>query len=121
MEDLGKKLFYLRTAARYSQEYVAKQIGVSTTVYGAIEKNTAPITIERLSQILALYNLTLASFFAVRECDLVNFMKGETPAFTKWEFLPELFKRLDAIITLLQMLLKNSLITLQNQNNQRRA
>lgn len=108
MKDLSKKLYLLRVLHQYTQHYVAKEIGVSPTIYVGIEKDASGTAVKRLENIVALYGLTLENLFAFNENDLTDLMKGKTPATVQGEFLPLLLGRLDAINKLLCQLVQHS-------------
>lgn len=113
MKDLGTKLFYLRTLAKWTQEHVAKKIGVSKTIYLGFERNASNITIARLNKIISLYGITLADFFAFSEADVNAFIKGKTPVAVKREFFPQFLAAIEVMNKLLCQLLQQS--SLQTQ------
>jgi DNA-binding XRE family transcriptional regulator len=113
MKDLSKKLYLLRVLHQYTQNHVAKQIGVSPTIYVGIEKDASTVAVKRLECIVALYGLTLENLFAFSESDL---MKGKTPATVQEEFLPLLVSKLDAINKLLCQLVQHSIEQMKMQS-----
>jgi Predicted transcriptional regulators len=115
MKDLGRKLFCLRALHGYTQAYVAKQIGVSTTIYVGIEKDASAIPVKRLGSIAALYDLTLENMFAFNERDLVDLIKGRIPAILQEEFLPQMVSKLDSMNKLLCQLVQHSIYLLKNK------
>ena len=48
---IGTKIKQLREDRKFSQDYMAKQIGVTQTVYSRIENNLSKVDIERLQAI----------------------------------------------------------------------
>ena len=49
--DVGKKLKHVRELKNYSQEHVAKELGISTRAYSKIESEETQLTIRRLNEI----------------------------------------------------------------------
>ncbi|KAB1063139.1 helix-turn-helix domain-containing protein [Salibacter halophilus] len=49
--DVGKKLKHIRELKNYSQEYMAKELGISTRAYSKIESEETQLTIKRLNEI----------------------------------------------------------------------
>ena len=117
MKDLGRKLFCLRVLHGYTQAHVAKQIGVSTTIYLGIEKDASNIPVKRLGNIMALYDLTLENFFAFNEKDFIDLLKGKIPAILQEQFLPQLVAKLDAINKLLCQLVQHALSQLRDKGS----
>ncbi|MRG46704.1 helix-turn-helix domain-containing protein [Chitinophaga sp. SYP-B3965] len=113
MKDLSKKLFLLRALHQLTQKGVADEIGVSTTIYGGLEKDASSIPIKRLERIVAIYGLTLENLFAFDEKDLIALMKGKTPNSLLEEFLPELVSKMDAINKLLCQLVQHSILQIE--------
>ena len=115
MKDVGTKLFYLRTLAKWTQEYVADKIGVSKTIYLGIEKNASRITIERLESIISLYGITMEKFFSFSVADVNALVRGETPGAIKGEFAPQMLASLEVISKLLAQMMQHSLLDLKKQ------
>lgn len=108
MKDLGRKLFCLRTLHGYTQVHVAKQIGVSATIYVGIEKNASSIPVSRLGSIAALYGLSLEHLFSFSEKDLMDLIKGRVPAIMQDQYLPQLLSKVDAMNKLLWQLVQHT-------------
>ncbi|RPD38583.1 helix-turn-helix transcriptional regulator [Chitinophaga barathri] len=78
-DTIGKKFFYIRMLHGYTQEYVAKKIGVSISSYIDLEAGRIrKVPIGRVQDILALYGLTMENFFSFKPEDLMGLIKGET-------------------------------------------
>ncbi|MBX2980794.1 MAG: helix-turn-helix transcriptional regulator [Flavobacteriales bacterium] len=55
----AKKLRQLRAVHNYTQDYVAKELGIRQNSYSLYETGTTEPTEERLSQIAAIYSMSL--------------------------------------------------------------
>lgn len=53
----------LRESHRYSQEYVAAELGINQNTYSKLESGQTQITIKRLEQLSRVYNVELITFF----------------------------------------------------------
>lgn len=70
-ELLGNRIKALRSAKNFTQEQIAEQIGFSRQKYARIESGTNNITLETLSQISKLLDVTVGDITRVLD---------ETPA-----------------------------------------
>jgi transcriptional regulator with XRE-family HTH domain len=62
---LGDKIRHIRELKELKQEYVARQLNLSVTAYGNIERNETDITFRRLEEIahiLAISSITILGF-----------------------------------------------------------
>lgn len=55
----AKKLRQLRAVHNYTQDYVAKELGIRQNSYSLYETGTTEPTEERLAQIAAIYSMSL--------------------------------------------------------------
>lgn len=66
-ELLGDRIKALRTARHFTQEQIAEQIGISRQKYARIECGANNITLEVLSQIAAVLDVTVGDITKVLE------------------------------------------------------
>ena len=59
MQTLGKKIRLLRHQKSWSQEDVAKQLGISIPAFSKIETGITDINLSRLEQISKLFDMTV--------------------------------------------------------------
>ena len=59
MQTLGKKIRLLRHQKSWSQEDVAKQVGISIPAFSKIETGITDINLSRLEQISKLFDMTV--------------------------------------------------------------
>jgi transcriptional regulator with XRE-family HTH domain len=59
MQTLGKKIRLLRHQKSWSQEDVAKQLGISIPAFSKIETGITDINLSRLEQISKLFEMTV--------------------------------------------------------------
>ena len=64
-EKLGKRIKDLRTAGNYTQEQIADRIGVSRQKYARIENGSNRVTLEILSKIANVLNVTVGDITRV--------------------------------------------------------
>ncbi|WP_346316854.1 helix-turn-helix transcriptional regulator [Chitinophaga sp. YIM B06452] len=97
----GKKLYYIRILHGYTQEYVARKIGISTSAYIDLERGrTRKIPMGRVEDILAIYGLTLENFYSFGPDDLLGLIKGENKS-KEEESLRQVMCRMDGMQKLL--------------------
>ena len=83
-ELLGNRIKELRSAKKFTQEQMADQIGVSRQKYARIEKGTNQITLEMLSRIARVLDVTVADITRVLdETPMVAYRAGTEPASSK--------------------------------------
>ncbi|HEM3704694.1 TPA: helix-turn-helix transcriptional regulator [Streptococcus suis] len=83
-EILGGRIRSLRNAKNLNQEFVAEQIGVSRQKYARIEKGTNNITLDILSRIAAVFDVTVGDITRVLdETPSIAFRVGETEGESK--------------------------------------
>ncbi len=75
---IGEKLRKIRDFYGYTQQFVADEIGVSTSQYCKYEKDETPVTIETLEKISAVYKLTQVDILSWDERQVFNFMGAIT-------------------------------------------
>lgn len=64
-ELIGNRIKELRNAGNLTQEQVARQLGISRQKYARIEKGTNNITLEILSKIAKVLNITVGDITGV--------------------------------------------------------
>lgn len=62
--NIGEKIREVREARHFSQEAVAKAVGLSVTSYAKIERNEVEITVNRLEQIADTLKVKIWAFFS---------------------------------------------------------
>lgn len=83
-ELLGNRIKELRSAKNFTQEQMADQIGVSRQKYARIEKGTNQITLEMLSRIARVLDVTVADITRVLdETPMVTYRVGTETASSK--------------------------------------
>ena len=63
----GNKLRLLREFRNYSQDYVAKKLGITQNTYSRVENNQTRITTERLHQIAQILNVPVGELVSNEE------------------------------------------------------
>lgn len=100
-DSTGKKFYYIRVLHGYTQEYVARKIGISVSCYIDLERGrTRKIPMGRMEDILAIYGLTLENFYSFRPDDLLALIKGDSQA-KEEESLRQVMHRMDGMQQLL--------------------
>lgn len=75
---LGGRIKALRSVRHLTQEQVAEQVGISRQKYARIENGTNPITLEILSQIAGILDVTVGDITSVLdESPSVAYRMGE--------------------------------------------
>lgn len=83
-EILGNRIKALRCANNLTQEQVANQIGVSRQKYARIESGTNSITLDILSQVAKVFDVTVGDITRVLdEAPAVAYRAGEESESTK--------------------------------------
>jgi transcriptional regulator with XRE-family HTH domain len=62
--SIGEKIKEVREARHFSQEAVAKALGLSVTSYAKIERNEVEVTVNRLEQIAEVLKVKTWAFFS---------------------------------------------------------
>lgn len=77
-EKLGKRIKELRSAKQFTQEQIAEQIGVSRQKYARIESGVNSVTLDILSKIAAVLDVTVGDITKVLdETPTVEYRAGE--------------------------------------------
>lgn len=76
---LGTKIRNLRTLKGYSQDNMAKMLGLSVTSYSKIERDEVNLTLKRLEEIAAILQMTLLDILTFGENSILfnNQLKGD--------------------------------------------
>lgn len=83
-ERLGNRIKSLRVAKNYTQEQIADQIGVSRQKYARIESGTNSITLEILSKVAEVLDITVGDITRVLdETPEVVYRAGEETGSSK--------------------------------------
>ena len=69
MQTLGKKIRLLRHQKSWSQEDVAKQLGISIPAFSKIETGITDINLSRLEQISKLFELTVVQLLKLNDSE----------------------------------------------------
>jgi transcriptional regulator with XRE-family HTH domain len=69
MQTLGKKIRLLRHQKSWSQEDVAKQLGISIPAFSKIETGITDINLSRLEQISKLFDLTVVQLLKLNDSE----------------------------------------------------
>lgn len=90
-EKLGSRIKALRNARNFTQEYVADKIGVSRQKYARIEKGENNITLDILSKIAGVLDVTVGDITRVLDdSQAVEYRAGD-----KGESSKKIFDMLD--------------------------
>jgi len=89
---IGNKLRLLREFRNYSQEYVAKKLGITQNTYSRVENNQTKITTERLFRIAQILNIPVTEL--VSGDDLVIHSRNALPDNHQATLEQQLFKEL---------------------------
>lgn len=78
MESLGKRLKNLREKTRFTQEEVAKMLGVQRLVITNIENGSRKITAEELYMFSKIYGLSMEELYTGedKEKEIAKFSRG---------------------------------------------
>ncbi len=83
-EILGNRIKTLRLAKNFTQEQVAGQIGISRQKYARIESGVNSVTLEILSKVAEILNVTVSDITRVLdETPAVEYRVGEEGESTK--------------------------------------
>ncbi|WP_333575837.1 helix-turn-helix domain-containing protein [Sphingobacterium sp.] len=72
MNKVGKKIRLLRHQKGWSQQDVAKKLGISIPAFSKIETGITDLNLSRLIQIAKLFNFTAVQLLSFSETDNVN-------------------------------------------------
>lgn len=72
MNNVGKKIRLLRHQKGWSQQDVAKKLGISIPAFSKIETGITDLNLSRLIQIAKLFNFTAVQLLSFSETDDVN-------------------------------------------------
>lgn len=64
MKEANERLRQLRKQKQYTQEDLAKKLGISLRTYSKIESGETQLTLERLNEILEILGVTALEFFS---------------------------------------------------------
>jgi transcriptional regulator with XRE-family HTH domain len=113
--DLVKKTRYDKN---YSQDYIAKKLGITQKAYSKIENNETKLNVDTLTRIAEILEVDVASFFNSSEKPVLNDFSTRTGgdnviyknnSIEKIEELyREIIKAKDSEIETLKVLLKNT-------------
>jgi transcriptional regulator with XRE-family HTH domain len=67
MNTMGENIRRIRTALGYSQDYVAKRLGITQQAYSAIEKNPEHSALQRLKEVSQVLQVTLPALIGEDE------------------------------------------------------
>lgn len=77
-KDIGNKIKQLRTVRGLSRGHVADKLKMSASNYGNIERGETDIGITRLTEIAAIFEITLYDLLGLNEKTVFNFTKTKT-------------------------------------------
>jgi transcriptional regulator with XRE-family HTH domain len=113
--DLVKKTRYEKN---YSQDHIAKKLGITQKAYSKIENNETKLNVDTLTRIAEILEVDVASFFSSNEKPVLNDFSTRTGgdnviyknnSIEKIEELyREIIKAKDSEIETLKVLLKNT-------------
>ncbi|WP_286883784.1 MULTISPECIES: helix-turn-helix domain-containing protein [Sphingobacterium] len=72
MNNVGKKIRLLRHQKGWSQQDVAKKLGISIPAFSKMETGITDLNLSRLIQIAKLFNFTAVQLLSFSETDDVN-------------------------------------------------
>ena len=72
MNEVGKKIRLLRHQKSWSQQDVAKKLGISIPAFSKMETGITDLNLSRLIQIAKLFNFTAVQLLSFSETDDVN-------------------------------------------------
>lgn len=113
--DLVKKTRYEKN---YSQDYIAKKLGITQKAYSKIENNETKLNVDTLTRIAEILDVDVASFFSSNEKPILNDFStrsgGDNVIYknNSVEKIEELYKEIikakDSEIETLKLMIKNN-------------
>jgi transcriptional regulator with XRE-family HTH domain len=75
-KEIGNKLKKLRTDRGWTQENIAEKLCITPASYGYIERGETDLSVCRLIEIVAVFQLTIEEFFGIIEKNVFNFTQA---------------------------------------------
>jgi transcriptional regulator with XRE-family HTH domain len=80
MTEVGMKIKHLRELKNYTQEYMARELGMSITGYGKIERDETEITLLKLEKIAKVLNTNFRKILDFDERKIYNIERADNAA-----------------------------------------
>jgi len=77
-KEIGNKIRQLRTVRGWSRGQMADKLKMSESNYGHIERGEAEMSITRLTEVSAVFEITLYDLLGLNEKTVFNFTKNTT-------------------------------------------
>lgn len=95
LPTLGKRIRKIRELYDFSQEYVAKELGMSISGYSRIERDEVKITLDKLMTICQVLNLSLADLMHPNDNHFYANWTMVLPRLPRLDHGPEDFDKLE--------------------------
>lgn len=92
--ELKEKLRYLRQMRGYTQEYVAEKLGIDAVNYGRLERGEAKLTVERLVDLLNIFEISVQDFFIGKDFET---LPPQLPQTEILEYLKKIYEEVSEI------------------------
>lgn len=76
MTRVGSKIRHIREIKNYTQEHMARELGMSTTGYGKIERDETDLTLTKLEKIAEILNTSFKKYLILMS---VKYTISNTP------------------------------------------
>jgi transcriptional regulator with XRE-family HTH domain len=71
--EVRDKIKLLRSSRKWSREYLAEQLGMSSNGYGALERGDSEFTLDKLEKLSELFEMSLNDLVDVTEKNIATF------------------------------------------------
>jgi transcriptional regulator with XRE-family HTH domain len=71
--EVRDKIRLLRSSRKWSREYLAEQLGMSSNGYGALERGDSEFTLDKLEKLSELFEMSLNDLVDVTEKNIATF------------------------------------------------
>lgn len=75
---IGNKVRKLRELRNYTQEHMAKELNMTTTGYGKIERDESEVTVQKLEKIATILGIKVEDIINFNESLVFNVMHNQT-------------------------------------------
>lgn len=75
---IGNKVKKLRELRNYTQEYMAKELNMTATGYGKIERDESEVTFQKLEKIATILGIKIEDIINFNESFVFNVMHNQT-------------------------------------------
>ena len=120
MNSVGIRIKKYREGHGITQEHVAREMGITQSTYGRLEKSDKRLSVDRLIEVAKILDISIAILFGEKASNIIHENKGDNAQAHIGTFVQQDKEYIDSLkdeILFLRKMLENNQINVSTEKN----